>query len=466
MGYIVAVESDPKNAKDISEACGEVAKLLNLELKVVDKLSDLKFESETGETLPAPVINLLIIPIEELGSKPDQTLAELFVKYNCNIVVTLFDDISKPFSKIQAWPVQNFIYKPFDLMILKEHTRFALFPNTNTKTEFVHTTTAKGEIERLQKLSGLHLSEIGFKVEKTGTLNVGQVYKFYHPLFLNGRKQHILARLIHTDDMSYEFIFSELNANLLLQIRKRISGNKERVKNAAWRGRESVKQDHLNVVIQLNEADQIAVIQDLLERNFDNLTFKDQTTLAVDAKNEVDLLITSMSYNPVAFETMFPVGTVVVNVMDHALDLPKTLERFAVDTIRMEKTIDRAFLVKVLKQLFPQLKEKEPSVLTTIPFMETITLTESMEITEFSEAAIGFKSAVAMPLNLGIDICLPQEDETNLKEMKARVHYVDATPDSEKFYYHQLVLFGMKDEFLKLIRLWSLEKHILANKAE
>lgn len=465
MGLVVAIESDPKSAKDISQNCGEVAKLLTHELLVVDRLSDIKSSDSNGEGQTK--IELLIIPIEELGAKPLDYLSEIKRKYSCEIIVTLFDDAAKqPFKKIESWPVMNFIYKPFDATILKEHTRFALLKNTKIKTEFVHTTMAKGEIEHLQKINGLHLSEAGFKIEKTVELNLGQVYKFYHPLFANGRNQHIWARLVHTDSMSHEFIFSEVNATLLSQIRKRMNATKDRIKNAVWHGRQTVAFSQLNIMVQLLDTEQIPLIQDLLNRNFENLVFKDATTIKTNAKNEVDVLITDVVYKTDEFETQFEPGTTNICIVPELLDRKKTQARFLIDTVRIEKALDRSFLVKAIKQLFPQLKEKEMAPLTTIPFLETVTLTEIMEIIEFSEAAIGFNRPVSMAIGAGIDICLPQEDETQLKEMKARIHFVEEKPNPEGLYYHQSVLFGMKDEFLKLIRLWSLEKHILANKAE
>lgn len=465
MGLIVAIEPDPKSAKDLTSSCGEVAKLLTHELLVLNSINDIKSESPTGEPIPTPTIDLLIIPIEDLGKNPIDYMLELRKKFSCNIIVTLFDDASRPFKKIDFWPVMNFIYKPFDLTILKEHTRFALLKNTKIKTEFVHTTNQKGEIERLTKMECLHLSETGFKVSKTRELNVGQIYKFYHPMFLNGRNQHVWARLVYTDDMSHEFIFSEVTASILTQIRKRVNSGLK-VKNAVWRGRESNNFDQLNVMVQLADPEQIQLIQDLLQRNYDGLVFKDAATIKIDKKNEADVIITDVEYKQDEFDTMFEPGTTNISITKEVLDRAKTEKRFTIDTIRMEKAIDKSFLVKILKQLFPKLKEKEPTPVATCGFLETITLTEIMPITEMSEASIGFKLPTALTYGTGIDICLPQEDETSMKEMKARVHYVDEQPDSEKFYYHQLVLFGMKDEFLKLLRLWGLEKHILANKAE
>ena len=88
-----------------------------------------------------------------------------------------------------------------------------------------------------------------------------------------------------------------------------------------------------------------------------------------------------------------------------------------------------------------------------------------MELDEYSEAAMSFKAPVPLAVDSILDIALSQDDETLMKEMRAKVHYVDDAPRGDAGYSHQLILFGMKDEFLKLIRLWTLQKHIQKNKS-
>lgn len=462
MAFIVAIETDPKSVKDITDSWTDVARALNHKILIKENLASLKSEWQKPE-YQAQKIALILVPVEILSANPIDVITQLKATYpDCEILVSLFDN--PKFSKnSELWPVQNLIYKPFDATILKEHTRFALLKNQRVQTQYVHTTLAKSEIESLKKFKALQLTEFGFKLNKTFPLIVGQVYKFYHPLFLNQKAQHVWARVISSENDFYELIFCQINATVLGQIRKKLVAATNRVRSAVWRGRMSTTLSAIRIYINISEEGQNAVLTDLLKRKFGSTEFLDKKDISPTGRTKIDLLITDVSYDKKELERQFDLGITYIRIVSKPIKRKELEERFTLETVRLETPVDKSILVKLIKQLFPIMTENDPSPLITTTFEEPILLSTSMEVSEYSEAAMGIQQVIPIPLNTMLDITLTQEDETQLREMKAKVHFVDSKLSADKTFYHQLILFGMKDELLKLIRLWTLQRHIERN---
>src|SRR3989338_396306 len=458
MSYIIAIESDPKTIKDINEAWGDLSKSISHKLLIFNDLKSFKTEWDKPDKLNQ-VVALLIIQAEAISTNPVDTINALKEKYSCDVLVTLFDD--PRYTKIaDTWPVQNLLFKPFDNTIFKEHTRFAILKNQKVQTEYVHTTAAKAEIESLKKLKSLQLTEFGLKIDKTLPLTLGEVYKFYHPLFSNNKQQHIWGRVVSENESSYELLFAQLNPVTLGSIRKKIVAAQTKIRNAVWTGRSTSPLMKLVICINLTDEGQNAIVTDLLQRNFEDISFVEKKDLKGRAK--VDLLITDVPMDKRQLDNQFESGMTIIHfITNKPIKRSELEERFAFDTVRLEKPLDKAILVKFVKELFPLMKQKDPAPMITIAFEEPLLLSTLIEIDEYSEAAIGFKLMSQIPLDTMMDIALTQEDEGLLKEMKAKVHFVDEKPRGDKTFYHQLILFGMKDEFLKSIRLWTLQRHII-----
>ncbi len=458
MSFIVAIEPDPKTVKFINEAFAELSKTLNYKVIVSTDLAAFNTEWAKPEYKEKTIV-LMIVNAESVATNTAEAITALKETYKCDLLISLFDD-PKFVKNADVWPIQNLLYKPFDVTILKEHTRFALMKNKRVQTQYVHTTRAKAEIESLRKLKAVQITETGFKIAKTHPLIIGNVYKFYHPLFTNNKQQHIWGRVVSESDAAYELTFAQLNPVILSAIRKKIVGAGTKVKNAVWTGRNKVNLTKIIICLNISDEGQNAAIADLLQRNFDDITFIDKKDLKGRAR--VDLLISDVQYEKRQLESSFePNLTYIRLIPNKAIKRIELEERFAAEVLRLEKPLDKAILVKMVKQLFPLLKEKELQQAITITFEEPILLSTLIEVEEYSEAAVGFRQATPIPLDTMLDITLSQEDESILKEMKAKVHYVDSQPNSSGEYYHQMILYGMKDEFLKLIRLWTLQRHIL-----
>ena len=83
-----------------------------------------------------------------------------------------------------------------------------------------------------------------------------------------------------------------------------------------------------------------------------------------------------------------------------------------------------------------------------------------IEVNELSEAAFIYQNDRILPCGEFQEFALTQDDETELKPIKAKIQFADSHPDVENKYLHQVVFFGIRDDMLKKIRLWMLQTHI------
>jgi hypothetical protein len=465
MPYLVAIERDPKCYKEIQENWSELAKELGHEVIAFSTMEDFNTEFSKPENVNK-IILLLIVAAEEIKGDLVTGLSELKEKYKCNILLSMFDDPLKPLKKVSTFPVRNIIYKPFDLTILKEHTRFAIMSEKKIKTQFVHTTQVEATIESIKKFKMSQLSEFGFKIEKNYPLEKNKAYKFYHPLFANKKNQHAWARLLNETDTQYEMHFCQSVSVVLSQLRKKVASSKSKVNSPVWAGANANKQTALTIALQISDEAVANSTQELLTRNFKDLTFIANSDINPKQKISADVLITDVVYEENTLDAQFSKRPLIIRIYDDAPKRADLEKRFELEFIRIEKPLDRSFLVKVIYNLFPSLAENEEEIQKVTALIEdNISLSEVIKIQEFSEAAISFSDPHKYDLGLIMNIALPQDDEINLQEFKAKIHYVSEKPNPDKVYLYQFVLFGMKDQFLKNIRLWALQKHIEKNKA-
>lgn len=468
MGYLIAVEHDPKCIRELTEAWQEVAKQLGHELMICPNLAELRAEMQKSERQSLPAV-LLLVSLEELkiDEKKSDVAAEvekLKAEFKCDVMVSCFDDPLKPHKKSDLWPVNNIIYKPFDLTILKEHTRFALHHSKKIRTLYVHNAQIESEVEVIKKFQLLELSEFSFKVDKKYPLKPGQVCKFYHGLFSNKKSQHAWVRVVNETPEHYELLFCQSIAVVLGQIRKRVAASTQKVKNPHWAGRADVANQTLHITLQLNDEKTVQAAQELLSRNFQNLSFTLPAEIDNSKKIKTDVLLTDVEYTPSQLESQFESAPLVIRFFENPVTERQQIEKLLQsETLRFEKNFDRAHLVKAFKALFPQLVAAEEIQILSALMNEPISLSEVAKVQEFSEAAVLMTRSEHQPLNEMIELALPQEDESNIREIKAKVHYSSDKPADKGLFEQQLVLYGVRDEVLKQIRLWSLHQHIAKN---
>ncbi|AGH95974.1 hypothetical protein [Pseudobdellovibrio exovorus] len=483
MGYVVAIERDPKCFKEIQDSWSEVTVELNHEMSLFSSLADFQeFMADPDNEGKKPL--LILITIEELRLLLPETedletkIQKLKELYGAEIMLSLFNDPVKSIKNIETLSVRNVLYKPFDLTILKEHTRFALLHGNQVKTQHVHTTQTETIIEHLKKFTLLEVSEFGFKITKKYPLEKNKAYKFYHPIFSHRKAQHIWARMINETDTHYELFFCQNTNAVLSQIRKHIAASKNKVKTPQWVGISDNAQTTLKIALQTDEKTAES-IKEVLNRYYQGLTFincldagtgdtgnANPASGSATALIEADVLITDIKHSDSSLQAQFSNQPLIIRLFDENLTRLELKPRLEVEYLRLEKPVDRSLMIKLFHLLFPKITVSDEVMQLTAVVNEVTALAEVIKIKEFSEAAMLFSDKHIHELGEVIEIALPQEDENHLQEVKGKVHFVSEKPEQDKLTLQQFVLFGMKDEYLKTMRLWSLQKHIEKNQKD
>ena len=304
MTCLVAIETDPKSIKVIEECWRDISKDTNHKVLIYNTLAAFTTDFAKPEH-SADTILILMVPLETLGTEPEKTVEKLATTYKCSILVCLFDDPLKSVRRLESSIIKNLLYKPFDLTILKEHTRFLLFPNQKVKTQFVHTTVAKNKLESLKKFKFLQMSESQFKVDKAYPLVVGNAYKFYHSFFQHLKTQHVWGRVVAEVSDGYELSYAQMTPPVLLQIRKKIAASKQRFKSPHWSGIAGNNQTGADIVIHVEDDTAALIIQELIERTFKSNLIMHRKDFKTTSKIQADLLITDVPYEPNGIKAEF-----------------------------------------------------------------------------------------------------------------------------------------------------------------
>lgn len=119
--------------------------------------------------------------------------------------------------------------------------------------------------------------------------------------------------------------------------------------------------------------------------------------------------------------------------------------------------VDRNFMVMKIKSVFGLL---EPSDLEVFEKKGIVKVANPVEVSEISEAGIILKYHRAMTLGAFRKFVLVAPKETEILEYLGNCNYTQEMEGEEKYFQNHFVFFGMKDHFLKYIRLWIRENYI------
>lgn len=121
--------------------------------------------------------------------------------------------------------------------------------------------------------------------------------------------------------------------------------------------------------------------------------------------------------------------------------------------------IDRQYIVKKIFMMFVDKKQWDQNQFLTKS--KEIQTAQQIQIDEVSEAGLFFKYHRAIDVGSFRRFYLWTPDETQLLDYHANCNYTEEIKEQKGTFLHHFVFFGMKDLYLKNIRLWVRENYIL-----
>lgn len=474
MAYLCVIDKDLKSASEIqtaSEKLLQESKLTFINFQSFQEL-DLFIQTESQKDPQKPteiILSLMVISPELIPVLSQDSLQAIKDKYKTLLVLTPFEDPLKPLKKIETWPIENIIYKPFDLNILQEHLRFAAIQGKKLTALAVHSSKESCEIEKIRRYPFAALSDFSFKIKSKTHFEIGRPYKFYHYVFQNQKKQSAWVKAVYKNEDDYEFVLCAPTTTVLGNLRKKSNEAKDKLKNISFHGLQKNKDlQKVRVALELSSIEEITNLKSFFSRRFPDVEIVELTQNANGfAPTSIHLLISEIKRDTKELSALFGPEVLYFYITNDDFPSRKDAEETMLyETARLRKPLDRHYLSRMLISFIPSLKDTEPVAITWFTVADDSLYSEIIKAQEFSEAAFLYERETILPHGNYQEFALTQEDETELKLLKAKVQYVDEKPQQNKLFLHQVIFYGIRDNLLKQIRLWLLHAHISKKNSE
>lgn len=472
MAYLGVIDKDLKSISEVKTASDKLlqeSKLTLIHFESFQALDEFIAAENAKDPQKPAIITLLMISTDLISNLTQEGLQQIKDKYKAGIVLTLFEDPLKPLKKVETFPIENIIYKPFDVNILQEHLRFAAIPGKKLATIAVHSSKESCEIEKIRRYAFTALSDFSFKIKSKTNFEIGRPYKFYHYVFQNQKKQSAWVKPVYKQDEDYEFIFCAPSIQILANLRKKSNETKEKLKNVVFHGLQKNKDvQKVRVGLEFLNPEDAKNIKDFCTRRFPDIEVVELVGEDKKAKPpQIHLLISEVKYEMKDFNARYSADTLYFHVSNDVFKVrTEAEETLAFETARLPRPLDRHYLSRMLLSYFPALRDAEPVVTNWFTVNDDALFSETIKAQEFSEAAFVYERPTVLEHGTYQEFALPVEDETELKLLKAKIHCADEKPNNNKMYAHQVMFYGIRDNLLKRIRLWMLQAHISKKASE
>jgi hypothetical protein len=458
--------------------------------------------ADQTEPSVADELRLIIAKNEFLGTKNMglvRRARDFFVrKKMCSeqeptaLILTAFDNPTFDIKLAEERIINNVLYKPFDKLIVKEHLQYALTGHHPVTSSTLTAAKMSAQIEMLKDIQFQSISEIGFTSLNNHEIKIGAITKYYSDSFTTDSKKSLLAVCVACKEISIKeflctFQFVGADTAQIAKLRRDIIQNKDHRTLDLQTPKGNLK----TRIILLNDDELLDIeFKTMLTQRFQNVevfSYKSQGQLLSDLQEldskerqnppiHPDLVI--INYHMLDIEKEKTWNALVEKMKDRAkknsvewtetppmivLSRTKIAPPEVMDMSRWCKDIfftplDKPYIAKKLITNFP-ITTVEP---TSLPYLKQLVeakVANPVEITQISEAGLVMKYHRAISTGAFREFILWRMEEHQNPEIIATVNYSEENKNAEGYLNH-FVFFGMKDAFLKHIRLWLVDAYI------
>lgn len=524
MKYIYVLEDDPRLQKDLFETLKSIDPSLGVRffqslaefhewLKVAitegplslakgGKAHDLDPDKDPSPT-STDELRLVIAKDEFLGTRNMSLVArarDFFIrKKMCSeaeptaLILTAFDSPDFDIKLAEERIINNVIFKPFDKLILKQHIEYALSGRHPVKSGTVAAMQIKSIIEMLKEVSLNEISEIGFTSHNNHEIRLGALTKYYSESFRAKNQRSAFAYCIGSKELGPEkficqFHFFGLNNLQISEIRKHVmassSHQMENIKN--------VFPTKSRILLLDDNPQNLTDFQNVLSERFDNaevFTYSSYGQLCADLEDKDtphrQEIPTKFEYIIAHFQVFeeeqkkrweellkrmhMRAGKHGVQSFQEPVLYLYSKKEIPIENYRnfsgwvkdiFYLPLDKSYFMKKIVSNHPGLANKNE--VTVHRLLETVTLkvANPVQISEISEAGLVMKYYRAIGIGSFREFILWRPDETETPEIIGTCNYTEADKGGEGGFLNHIVFFGMKDLYLKHLRLWVREAYI------
>lgn len=409
------------------------------------------------------------------------------------LILTAFDSPNFDINLAEERIINNVIFKPFDKLILKQHLEYALTGHHPLNTATVASMKTQSTIEMLKEVSLNSISEVGFTTLNNHEIKIGAMTKYYSESFRSNSRRSLFAfckssKQISDKEYLCEFLFFGADNTQIGQIRRNIlqDGAKETVE---------IKNTHGNkirvLLIQEDEQMNSSVQQFLTEKisNLEIFTYTSYGQLSSDLADKetvqkqnlppkFDLICAGYEIFEIEKEKRWEqlCQTLKDRAKKYSLDTQDTPDLFVIakkaislEEIRSMSTwvkdvffapLDRSYILKKLLYQYPSLLNINATQISHMKDSSVLKVANPVEIIQISEAGLVMKYYRAMSIGAFREFILWRPEELETPEIIGTVNFHEKDKNGGDFFLNHFVFFGMRDLYLKHIRLWLREAYI------
>jgi len=483
MGRYLIIDTEEKSVASIKENLATIDSQSIVEtFSSLVALNNLLQNKTPEEQKLFWTFNLIILDYNLLQPKEWVDEIERIKKLNTQDFVFLFtgyDDPALSFKHVRTLGAYNFLFKPYDPLILKESLNIATQIGKRVQSVEMKPQEASAFVGLLKEVDLQSISELGFVTLSEGELPRDTISKYFSPIFLLDKKQSIWAQCLvslphpqkpGTYINKFQFIAADLN--FLNHIRRFVQNHKQaETSSALWNFQPPQTVSPVKVAIVALDNEDTQIFAHAIHDHFENAQAEiiklDPNKKNADSTLDHDIVINMTDIKFDNIKSYFKESALffLVSPTNPKEDDLKLLSSQYRDICT--QPFDRYYLFKKMKIHFHILKQKEPTHLINVSTREKMKAALKVKISDICEVSVNFIYNRELPLRTFREFIFLTEDETKLTELRGICHYTEKAQSTEPgagpSFFHQYMFYGMTDHYLKQIRIWLLQNYIVTH---
>lgn len=479
MGRYALIENEAKFCEMISISILEFDRGAKIEIfETFEGFMSKYHEHDNEDKTRFSGFNLYIMNLNTIPIKLWKQTLEFFhteVNPTGQICLTGYEDSNLTHEFLHQLKIYNFIFKPFDSLLLKESLNFALNFKKETKALELISQRAMTFVGILKDIELQSLSELGFVTLSDAQIPVGSLSKYLSHLFQVDKKESVwgqcLSSISHPKRTGFfinKFQFFAIEIETLNQIRHYVQSRKQdSISNTLWNLANPNILKSIKIAIVATENPENRRYKLFLEEHFGNVKVE-LVQLVKGDSHQHDVVINSCGMGFAQLNNAFKEAKAFFLITDEKLQDSKLKEYSGQYKDVFRAPLDRTHMYKKMKAHVEILSATEEEYLLNISCHEKMKAANTVEVTDVNELQLSFYYSRNLAHHEFRNFVFLNKEEDQRLAIPAFCHNstkqrsVD-TRGAEK-YLVQFAFFGMTDHYLKEVRMWLLHNHILHQK--
>ena len=499
MSWIFVIEEDQMLFEQIAEAVSliepKIAIIRFLESKAfLDWMT--RFAQHDPQLEPAPPVDQflgIVTSVESWKFRDVKLIGKfkaLFVQKglavnedNLGVVFTGYEADALHNKRFENRAVNNFIYKPFDKIVLRQMLEIAFSGRHSVKKYYVHNLKLDSQIEMLKEIVSTSLTEVGFQTISDQPVESGKISKYYAKFLETDQHRSALAQVLTADNgarpISVYLRFFALDQQQSFNLQKLV---REKSKNIPLLGTPEAAENFEFLFVTHPKSTLCQAIQPTVERFYDHPVHSVASLAELDQHlgphNKVESATRRFLFidranvigNEVAelngILNSYPALKLSVFVLSPKIFTEKIeLELSPICEDVFYHPFNKSYFMKGLKQRWPGLRAKEELFEARREFEQNIHVSNPVKMVQVSEAGLVIEYGREIALGEFREFVFWMANEVDVPTLVAQCNFTEKVEGEKPFHCH-FVFFGLQEAELKFIRLWMRHQYIETKQKE